>query len=1258
MMPNTSVVAGTTAYINCRVLGYPIYSITWELDSVTLPTIRRQQVLDNGTLIIQDVSKAFDEGTYKCVARNSKNETASRTISIHVMVPPLIDPFVFPRLLYEGMRARVSCVVTKGDLPITFSWLKDHQPLENDFGVTIRQDDHFSSSITFSSIRPAHSGNYSCIAKNSADTVNHTASLLVNVPPRWVIQPIDKTASFHSTVTFDCEATGTPTPKINWKKAWSRGRADYRDVLSSIMTAKIWPNNTLVLEKVTESDEGYYLCEANNGVGTGQSKVVQLIVHAAPYFESLFVNYTVRSSHNAHLSCRPKGDLPISITWFVNNLQIDPKTNPKFEIHSRDAVSGIESELTLNRAQRSDTAIYRCRGSNAYGMAEASFALLVQEIPGVPTKFNILDHTSRHMHLEWTSPFDGNSPLIGYIVQYKKISENWKTGGHNVSVDSSQTSAFIRGLIPGSSYNVRVMAQNGIGVGEASDSLGINTNEEAPSGPPLEVEATGAASQTLKVTWKPPRQDLRNGIILGYYVGYRPYDSNEAYMLETVTSISRGSSLPDEVLLKALKKFTKYGVIVKAFNSVGTGPNSDEIVALTPEDVPSEPPQNIRCSSSGPQTLHVAWAPPSIESQNGVLQGYKIFYSLVSPAVHNKPETKFVMIAAKSHETSLTGLEKFSNYSVQISAVTQVGDGVLSDHHYCRTREDVPGAPNDIKALVSSPTSILITWTSPKKPNGIIKKYNVYWRFKQDTHKRSVQGTKEFSRDHVYDIQGLMENTRYDFWVTASTAVGEGESTGVISQSTHHKVPARIASFSSKTTAAWRSNAKLSCFSVGIPAPSRQWATKNRVIPNSDPYTIYDNGTLVIHNVERGDVGNYSCRVENTFGADEIEHELIILAPPLPPSIIIHKTTQNSIYLTWKSRDENNYLVSAYKLKYKRDFGGWEEITVDASKDQVVLKNLHCGTRYQVALQAENSIGHGEISKAILVTTKGSVPRIPAKESVLKWNLTSANIRLAGWPDGGCPVRHYVIQYRPKSQKDFILVSNNVVPEQEALVIGDLKPMVHYVLHITVHNDAGSAHGEYEFTTGMENGENFPSDDAKLTSSSLGLETSVIVAVTFPCILLVTVLIIVCLVIRRKKLRGYQQSSGSNGCRSDYQPPNEAVTPEKRQLQTLPLDRHFEVVPEMESPVRMSNHVTMIHDDVCPYATFNLPRSERMANDASNPHLHLRAFSEGQDSLKQKRYMYDNEKPASTKRTVYIPSHITDQRKQNYRFGSVPSAFC
>ena len=51
----------------------------------------------------------------------------------------------------------------------------------------------------------------------------------------------------------------------------------FKDVIAS--TAKLWPNGTLTIRKAERMHEGTYLCEADNGVGAGLSKVINLHVN-------------------------------------------------------------------------------------------------------------------------------------------------------------------------------------------------------------------------------------------------------------------------------------------------------------------------------------------------------------------------------------------------------------------------------------------------------------------------------------------------------------------------------------------------------------------------------------------------------------------------------------------------------------------------------------------------------------------------------------------------------------------------------------------------------------------------------------------------------------------------------------------------------------------------------------------------------------------------------------------------------------------
>lgn len=97
------------------------------------------------------------------------------------LVPPVIDSMSFPQVLVlrEGARARLQCVVSQGDLPLSISWLKNDRLLTSDMNMQIRKDDEFSSVLTFISVSTSHNGSYTCIAKNSGGSTNLTAQITI-----------------------------------------------------------------------------------------------------------------------------------------------------------------------------------------------------------------------------------------------------------------------------------------------------------------------------------------------------------------------------------------------------------------------------------------------------------------------------------------------------------------------------------------------------------------------------------------------------------------------------------------------------------------------------------------------------------------------------------------------------------------------------------------------------------------------------------------------------------------------------------------------------------------------------------------------------------------------------------------------------------------------------------------------------------------------------------------------------------------------
>ena len=110
------------------------------------------------------------------------------------------------------------------------------------------------------------------------------------------------------------------------------------------------------------------------------------------------------------------------------------------------------------------------------------------------------------------------------------------------------------------------------------------------------------------------------------------------------------------------------------------------------------------------------------------------------------------------------------------------------------------------------------------------------------------------------------------------------------------------------------------------------------------------------------------------------------------------------------------------------------------------------------------SIGLGKPSPVVTTKTKGVEPTVPDARRFLEVSAGSVTLHLNAWQDGGCPIIYFVVEYKPKNQKEWSVVSNNVKPGGNFVVL-DLNPATWYNLKVTAHNNAGFSIAEYEFAT-------------------------------------------------------------------------------------------------------------------------------------------------------------------------------------------------
>ncbi|XP_049771417.1 Down syndrome cell adhesion molecule-like protein Dscam2 [Schistocerca cancellata] len=1066
-------VAAADATLRCPYAGHPVTGVSWERRGAPLTADLRHELRDGGAALhILRVDPAADAGAYVCKVRGAAGEVASGELLLAVTSPPVLEPIFFPANIQEGARAQLSCTVSSGDLPIRFSWLKDNAPIPKSLQVSEKEVSEFISLLVFSKVSSQHSGTYTCVVSNNAASTNHSAQLQVKVAPQWLMEPRDTSVLAGNRLSVHCQARGFPQPAVTWLRGHDGKAFDFQPLDNLMSGAVVMANGTLSIPSASSDDEGFYLCQADNGIGAGLSKAVQISVNEPVRFDVMEKNVAARRGEEVALKCDIRGDHPIKVDWLYNGQRIHP--NYRTSVADVKTDTGLQSQLVISQSDRQDSGLYTCQAGNMFGHGELLINLAIQEPPDPPLDVEVTEVNSRSIRLSWQPPFDGHSALTSYLIQYKRgtslISDWQHSGTVNISVPASGTdftskksdsikTAVISDLHPATTYHIRMLAMNTIEASIFTEPLIVKTQEEAPVGPPQDVRAETIGPDELLITWKPPLPDTWNGEIVGYTVHWSLHGASFSDSNNTNTSSVRGLQ-NTEIRLKQLKKFTKYDIYVQAFNSVGHGPKSSPFTVTTQEGVPEAAPQNVTCSPLSSKSVKVKWLPPPTQYHGGVIQGYKVIYRPVITDSTLQIAGSEVKRTA-SLETYLHGLLKFTNYSVRLLAYTNVGDGVLSTSVFCMTEQDVPGPPAAIKAHSLTSDSILVSWLPPEHPNGVLTQYTIYYSEKHGAQKPVRHQIAATSNTH--EVRGLKELQQYEFWVTASTTAGEGDSTRPVLQAPNSRAPARIASFSQVLHQALKSRVTLPCMAVGNPTPSVHWFYGNNPVRSNSVYSISQD-LLHIAKLEKRNGGNYSCTAKNLFGEDRITYHIIVLTAPEPPYLEVLHSDYDSLELRWTSPRDGGTPVLGYTLNYKKDHGTWQEVQMDVEKNSHKLNDIDCGATYHAYITAWNRIGNSHPSATVTARTKGTEPQIPNSNEILSRNATSLYLHLPSWPDGGCPMLYFVIEYRVLgSASEWILVDNNAASKN--VLIGDLQPGTWYQLRITAHNNAGSVRVNFKIAT-------------------------------------------------------------------------------------------------------------------------------------------------------------------------------------------------
>ncbi|XP_043682538.1 fibroblast growth factor receptor homolog 1-like isoform X2 [Vespula pensylvanica] len=167
-----------------------------------------------------------------------------------------------------GNMLRLKCPSVGNPRP-NITWLKNNEEPKRSLGTMIKT----KWTLRLEDLVPDDSGNYTCIVCNHLGCISYTfkVDIIERFPHKPYINedfPKNVTALVNSSVTFKCPIVSDLEPYIQWVKV-AEYPGDQEDTpKGTLLQAGIAENpEVLKLYNVTEKDEGWYTCIAQNTLG-------------------------------------------------------------------------------------------------------------------------------------------------------------------------------------------------------------------------------------------------------------------------------------------------------------------------------------------------------------------------------------------------------------------------------------------------------------------------------------------------------------------------------------------------------------------------------------------------------------------------------------------------------------------------------------------------------------------------------------------------------------------------------------------------------------------------------------------------------------------------------------------------------------------------------------------------------------------------------------------------------------------------------
>ncbi|XP_029577553.1 immunoglobulin superfamily DCC subclass member 4 isoform X1 [Salmo trutta] len=697
---NATVVQGRPAVMECMAQGgQPKPLVSWSRhDGKPIAT---DVVVLETNLVIPN-TRRYHAGVYVCRANKPKTrEFVIAAAELHVPAPPVILQPPETVSLSRGNTARFVCN-SSGEPPPALHWLKNGKPVKSNGRVKTQSP----GVLLINQLGLDDAGYYQCIADNALGTACATAKLSVIVREGLPSPPHQLSATPHSSTTA--------------LLTWERPEHNSDQIIGF----------SVHYQPTSGSDHMEYQFAVNND--TTEYHVKELLPHTAYTFYVVAYSPMGASRPSRPVTVEMLEDVPsappqlsllstsptdIRVMWLplssqhsrgaVTRYRIDYSTLEQVDNVFSVEVGGNETQLTLRELQPNQA--YRLRMAAGTG---AGF--------GVPSEW-AQHHTPAHfnhsmvifaptelkvrakmnsLHVTWQPP-PNHTQISGYKLFCREMVGEELTNGeahperervrrmeaHTIKLRKRVKHHEVSSLVPDRLYEVKVWAFNKQTDGYAAGWKGRTEKAHGkapPKGnppplPPSSIKATANSSTSIWLRWEKPR--FSNVRIINYTVRCSPAGIRNASLVSYYTSSAQ------EILLGALKPYTRYELAVQSIGGDVVGPFSSTVEESTLTDIPSTPPTELQLSALDSSSVLVNWRPPV--EPNGIIISYRILYTIsLSQPEHlwnNLSQDGGWVAEGTIMSAEVTGLSSGTQYFFKMRASTEVGVGPYSPVKDVRT---------------------------------------------------------------------------------------------------------------------------------------------------------------------------------------------------------------------------------------------------------------------------------------------------------------------------------------------------------------------------------------------------------------------------------------------------------------------------------------------------------------------------------------------------------------------------------------------